>query len=287
MTLLSLFGRVFRRSTAHRLVSLALMAAFVPSVGHALDPEAKTPPFNGIAHIAIRVHDLTVARDFYEKLGFEQAFDLSKNGVSYESFIKINDSQFIELYPTTDHDPKTGFLHLCFEGADLNAIHDDYIGRGLTPKIVRKAGAGNLLFTMAGPMQISEPQNIEYTQYMPGSLHSNDAGKHLGTERIADKLVSVSLAMQDPAAARDFYINQLNFKPIAGDPMSLHLPGESGEEVRIAPAALGSAAHITLRAENLSKAARHLHKQDISATKDGDGLTIVDPDGNVIRLESR
>src|SRR5580698_1749470 len=287
MTLLPLLGRFFRRSAIHRLVSLALVAAFVPSVGHALDPEAKTPPFNGIAHIAIRVHDLAAARDFYEKLGFEQAFDLSKNGVSYESFIKINDTQFIELYPTTDHDPKIGFLHLCFEGADLNAIHDDYIGRGLTPKIVRKAGAGNLLFTMAGPMQISEPQNIEYTQYMPGSLHSNDAGQHLGPERIADKLISVSLAMQDPGAARDFYINQLNFKPIAGDPMSLHLPGDSGEEVRIAPAALGTTAHITLRAENLSKAARHLHKQDISATKDSNGLTIVDPDGNVIRLESR
>jgi catechol 2,3-dioxygenase-like lactoylglutathione lyase family enzyme len=288
MTLLPLFGRVFRRSAIHRLASLALVAAFIPRVGHALDdPEAKAPPFNGIAHIAIRVHDLAAARDFYEKLGFEQAFDLSKNGVPYESFIKINDTQFIELYPTTDRDPKTGFLHLCFEGADLNAIHDDYIGRGLTPISVRKAGAGNLLFTMPGPVQISGPQNIEYTQYMPGSLHSNDEGKHLGPDRIADKLVSVSLAMQDPAGARDFYINQLNFKPIAGDPMTLHLPGGSGEEVRIAPASLGSAAHITLRAENLSKAARRLHKEQIPAKKDGDTLTIVDPDGDVIVLESR
>src|SRR6202040_2877985 len=109
----------------------------------------------------------------------------------YESFIKINDRQFLELYPTTEKDPTPGFLHLCFEGNDLEAIHADYVSRGLTPKMnVRKAGAGNLLFTMDGPLQPSGPQNIEYTQYQPGSMHSLDQGKHLGSDRIADKLVS-------------------------------------------------------------------------------------------------
>jgi catechol 2,3-dioxygenase-like lactoylglutathione lyase family enzyme len=288
MTLFPLPGRSSKRRAIHRLALLALVAVLIPSISRAQsESEARTPPLNGIAHIAIRVHDVATARDFYEKLGFEQVFDLSKNGVPYESFIKINDTQFIELYPTNDHDPKAGFLHLCFEGADLNAIHDDYVSRGLTPKSVRKAGAGNLLFTMAGPQQPDFAQNIEYTQYQPGSLHFNDRGKHLGPDRIADKLVSVSLAMQDPAAARDFYINQLNFKPIAGDPMSLHLPGGSGEEIRIEPASLGSGAHITLGTENLGKAARRLHKQQITVTKDEKNLTITDPDGNVIHIEAR
>jgi catechol 2,3-dioxygenase-like lactoylglutathione lyase family enzyme len=288
MTLLPLLGRGSKRQAISRFALLALVAVLVPSISRAQsESETRTPPLSGIAHIAIRVHDVAAARDFYEKLGFEQVFDLSKNGVLYESFIKINDTQFIELYPTTDHDPKAGFLHLCFEGADLNAIHDDYVSRGLTPKSVRKAGAGNLLFTLAGPQQPDFAQNIEYTQYQPGSLHFNDRGKHLGPDRVADKLVSVALAMQDPAAARDFYINQLNFKPIAGDPMALHLPGDSGEEIRIAPASLGTAAHITLGTENLGKAARRLHKQQIPVTKDGDELALIDPDGNVIRIEAR
>jgi catechol 2,3-dioxygenase-like lactoylglutathione lyase family enzyme len=248
----------------------------------------QAPPFNGIAHVAIRVNDFAASRAFYQKLGFDEAFTLSKDGVVYESFIKINDRQFIELYPVDVKNPKPGFLHLCFEGVDLEAIHQDYIDRGLVPKMaVRKAGAGNLLFTMDGPQQPTGPQNIEYTQYLPGSLHSNDTGKHLGPDRIANKIVAVTLAMQDPASARDFYINQLNFKPIAGDPMDLHMPGDSGQEIEIAPASIGTQARLTLNADNLGRAGRHLHHEGIAAVKNGATLTVTDPDGNILLLESR
>lgn len=276
-----------RLSRARSLLVAALTTVLLASA-HAQSDGIPPPPFNGIAHVAIRVHDLAASVAFYEKLGFEQAFDLKKDGVSYESFIKINDHQFIELYPATEKSADIGFLHLCFEGADLNAIYDDYSTHGLTPTPVRKAGAGNLLFTMAGPLQPSGPQNIEYTQYMPGSLHSNDQGKHLGADRVAVKLIAVALAMKDPTAARDFYINQLHFKPIANDQMDMHLPGESGEEVEIVPvAAIGTKARLTLQSENLAKAARYLHKEGVSAVKNGATLTITDPDSNILILETR
>ena len=270
-----------------RALLVLTLSAFTGLSASSAQSDTPAPPFNGIAHVAIRVHDLAASTAFYQKLGFVQAFDLKKDGVSYESFIKINDRQFIELYPVSAKDTATGFLHLCFEGVDLNAIHDDYISRGLTPKEVRKAGAGNLLFTMPGPQQPFGPQNIEYTQYMPGSLHSNDFGKHLGADRVGDKLIAVSLAMEDPDAARDFYINQLSFKPIAGDQMDLHMPGDSGQEVEIVPATLGTQARITFQSESLSKAARHLHKEGVNAVKNGATLTLTDPDGNIILLESR
>jgi catechol 2,3-dioxygenase-like lactoylglutathione lyase family enzyme len=265
---------------------LAMLSTLQPSFARA-QSDTPPPPFNGIAHVAIRVHDLAASVAFYEKLGFEQAFDLRKNDIPYESFIKINDSQFIELYPTTERDPAVGFLHLCFEGVDLNAIYEDYISHGLTPTAVRKAGAGNLLFTMAGPQQPSGPQNIEYTQYMPGSLHSDDQGKHLGPDRIATKLIGVALAMKDPAAAQDFYINQLHFKPIAGNQMVMHLPGESGEQVQIVTATFGAKAGLLLGTDSLGKAARHLHKEGIAAIKKAETLTITDPDGNTLLIESR
>jgi catechol 2,3-dioxygenase-like lactoylglutathione lyase family enzyme len=269
-----------------RTLFVIFVASLLCTSAHA-QPDTPPPPFNGIAHVAIRVHDLAASIAFYQKLGFEQAFDLRKNDIPYESFIKINDNQFLELYPTTEHDPAIGFLHLCFEGVDLNAIHDDYLTHGLTPTAVRKAGAGNLLFTLAGPMQPFGPQNIEYTQYMPGSLHSNDQGKHLGSDRVADKLITVALAMKDTGGARDFYINQLHFKPLPGDQMVMHLPGESGQEVEIIAATLGSVARLTLQSENLAKAARRLRKEGITAAKNGASLTINDPDGNILLLETR
>ncbi|HEY2040010.1 MAG TPA: VOC family protein [Edaphobacter sp.] len=249
-----------------------------------------TPPLAGIAHLAIRVRSLDAAREFYNKLGFEEAFSLKdKEGKPRESFIKINDHQFIELYPANPDVPKEaaiGFLHVCFEGDDLQAVHDDYVSHGLTPKQVRKAGAGNMLFTMAGPIDANgAAQNIEYTQYMPGSMHFEDHGKHLGSDRVAESIVSVSLAMKDPAAARDFYLNQLSFKSIAGDPMFLHMPGNSGQEVEITTAAsLGPKARFSLRTSSLGKAARLLHKQHIEALKSKDTLTISDPDGNQIMI---
>jgi catechol 2,3-dioxygenase-like lactoylglutathione lyase family enzyme len=279
---------VLRHARTLLVAVFILLATFSYSYSEAQSDGTPPPPFNGIAHVALRVHDLAASTAFYEKLGFEQAFDLKKDGVSYESFIKINDQQFIELYPATAKTPDIGFLHLCFEGADLNAIYDDYISRGLTPTAVRKAGAGNLLFTMAGPDQPFGPQNIEYTQYMPGSLHSNDQGKHLGSDRVATKLIAVALAMKDTASARDFYINQLDFKPIAGDQMDMHLPGDSGEEIEIVPAAaLGSKARLTFESESLGKAARYLHKQGVVVVKNGATLTITDPDGNILLLEHR
>jgi hypothetical protein len=123
---------------------------------------------------------------------------------------------------------------------------------------------------------------------MPGSLHSNDQGKHLGPDRVATKLIAVALAMKDTAAARDFYINQLHFKSIAHDQMDLHMPGESGQEVEIVPVpALGTKARLTFESENLGKAARHLHKEGVAAVKNGATLTITDPDNNVLILETR
>ena len=258
-----------------------------------LHAQSSTPPLAGIAHVAFRVKDLAASRAFYESLGFEQAFDLKRDGVPYEAFIKINDQQFLELYPTTPKDSTLGFLHLCFRGEDLQAIHDDYIAHGLKPTDVHKAGAGNLLFTLPGPLQpISRdgkalPQTIEFTQYMPDSLHTNDLGQHLGSDRIADRLLGVALAMVDPATAKDFYLNDLSFKPLPGQQNVMHLPGNSGEEIEITSAALGTHARLTLQTNNLGRANRHLNHEHIKVQKLEEAVTFEDPDGNQIILQQR
>lgn len=266
------------------IASLAVVSLLFIKSSKAQVPQ-QTPPFNGIAHIAIRVHDLDASRDFYKKLGFDEAFALSKNGAVYQSFIKLDDRQFIELYPTTAKDSEIGFLHLCFESDNLQAVYDDYIARGVTPNFkIRKAGAGNLLFTMKGPMQATSLQNIEYTQYMPGSRHYSDRGQHLGADRVGTKLVAVMLAMQDPAAARAFYLDKLKFTPDTRWHNFLDLPGDSGEMVKIVPVTkLGPKSSILLTSPDIRHSGELLKAAGIPFN-DGNSLTVTDPDGNLIDI---
>jgi catechol 2,3-dioxygenase-like lactoylglutathione lyase family enzyme len=258
-------------------------------------------PMNGIAHIAIRVKDLPASVAFYNKLGYQQAFAMTRGDVTTQSFVKIDDRQFIEIYPMSPRDTEPGFMHLCFEGVDLNQLHDAYVAEGLTPISVRTAAAGNLLFTMKGLDQYSVPQNIEYTQYMPGSLHSKDFGQHLGPDRVGDKMTVVVLAMKDPAAARTFYLDKLGFTPAPGSASRLNLPGASGEQVEIVPLdPLGARSSIVLTTPDLNKSEAQLKRQQVpyqraaSSATDAKGKTrtidmisVTDPDGNIIRIQQQ
>jgi catechol 2,3-dioxygenase-like lactoylglutathione lyase family enzyme len=297
------------RTALRRLGIIALTASLsvfaaaqTPPANATATAPTSVPAMNGIAHIAVRVKDIAASVAFYHKLGFDQAFaNIAKDGTTVtQSFIKLNDRQFIELYPVTDRDTQVEFLHLCFEGADLNAIHDYYVAEGLTPISVRTAGAGNLLFTMKGPQQFADPQNIEYTQYMPGSKHTVDFGQHLGPDRVGDKMTVVALAMQDPAAARTYYLTKLGFTPSKTNPARLELPGTPSEAVEIVPVdALGAKSSIVLESSNLDKAAAQLTRQQIefkrasASATDAKGKThtmemisVADPDGNIIRISS-
>ena len=294
------------KTTLLRSIALFTLAAGISTFASAQAPApaaaapATVPPMNGIAHIAIRVKDIPASVAFYHKLGFDQAFaNLGRDGSTItQSFIKLNDRQYIELYPASAQNPAQStsiFMHLCFEGADLDAIHDYYVAEGLTPISVRTAGAGNLLFTMKGPQQFAEPQNIEYTQYMPGSKHTLDFGQHISPDRVGDKMILVALSMQDPSAARDFYVTKMGFTPSKTNPMRLDLPGTSGEEVEIVPVdMLGARSSILIESANLDKAAAQLTRQQVkferASANNGahtvDMISITDPDNNIIRLQS-
>lgn len=252
------------------LFAAALLAASLPA-------PAQSPPILGLAHVAVAVHDLAASEVFYNRLGFEEAFHFGEGDALTQVFLKINDAQFIELYPATAKQP-AGFLHLCFEGGDLQALHDFDISRGLAPIPVRKARAGNLLFTLEGP----EKQNIEYTEYLPGSLHSNDRGQHLGHDRIATGIFAVSLAMHDPAAARAFYVDKLGFLPVPRHPMLLAIPGPSHQQIVFGSAADLPHARTFFHVADLAGTATRLKQLGIPVSRSSNALSITDPDGNVL-----
>jgi len=248
---------------------------------YAQQAPAPKPELAGIAHTAIRVADLEKSREFYGKLGYQEAFAMTQGTKTTQSFLKVNDRQFIELYPRRDETQPPAFLHVCFESKDIETLNRIYVERGLSPITVRKAAAGNLLFTMVGP----EKQNLEYTQYMPGSRHSNDQGKHLGANRISEEMVAVGIEMQDAATAREFYERNLSFVPVprlSTGEIWFELPGLPSQQVQIIQHAPSTAFQMYFSVPDLRHTAKQLKALHLAVEKHQNTLTIQDPDGNRI-----
>jgi len=237
----------------------------------------------GIAHVAFRVSDLEAARAFYQKLGFDQFFEMKQGDRTTEAFLKVNDHQFIELYPRTGPPQPIGLMHVCYESSNLEALHAEFVKRGLAVSEVRKAGAGNLLMTMKDP----EDQTIEYTEYLPGSRHFEDRGKHLGAKRVAQLMVGATSPARDAAAMRVFYLDKLGFTEINhGIPARLRMPGDSGQEVDLAAAGPEVKSGIQFGVADVKQAAEILTGLGLAvkATPANNPtlLTVAGPDGAAI-----
>ena len=54
----------------------------------------------GIGHVAIRVKDVGRTLAFYvEKLGFKEMFRLEREGKLWIVYLRITDTQFLEVFP--------------------------------------------------------------------------------------------------------------------------------------------------------------------------------------------
>ena len=239
---------------------------------------AQSPALTGIAHVAFRVADVAVARAFYQKLGFEQAFEMTRDGQTTEAFIKLNDLQFIELYPRNAQ--PSGLMHICYLASDLEPLNAEYTKRELKPSPVRKAGAGNMLMVVRGP----ENQTLEYTQYMPGSMHFEDHGKHLGENRISQHMLGATLAVKDLPAARAFYTDKLAFDPRAegADGVYLRLPGGSGDEVKLEPAGDNTKPGLFFTVPDIQRTAADLKSRGLEVKTTPTAVSVTDPDGVII-----
>ena len=235
----------------------------------------------GIAHVALRVNDVPKTREFYRTLGFEQAFEFADPGKPLVSYIKINDRQFIELYGRAEDSQPTGLLHVCYEASDIEKLWNEYIQRGLNPPSPRKARAGNLLFLFRDP----EEQLLEFTQYLPGSLHFADRGAHLGARRISEHLVRAVITVKDVNAERLFYTSKLAFQEIAPNGTTrLRLPGDSRDEVALEVTTAATKPSLVFTVTDLAGAAKELRSRGIAVRAGDDAISVCDPDGAVLEF---
>ncbi len=169
------------------------------------------PPIIGVAHIGLETNDMIAARQCYGKgLGYLEPFSLDKpSGGLMLTYFKVNDHQYIEVFPDLKSDAQDRLSHIAFETTDIRRLRDYLASRGVeVPDAVPKGLDGNLSMMLKDP----DGHNVEFVEYMPGSLHSRNFGKFLPATRISERIIHVGVTVEDRSAADRFYQDILGFK---------------------------------------------------------------------------
>ncbi|HLK19165.1 MAG TPA: VOC family protein [Bryobacteraceae bacterium] len=173
--------------------------------------EVKRPDILGVAHIGLKTNDLAAARNFYGRdLGFQEPFTLDKtSGGLLLTYFKVNDHQYIEVFPELKGDTEDRLSHIAFETTDARQLRDYLAAHGVkVPETVKPGRDGNLSFMIPDP----DGHNVEFVQYLPGSLHEKNFGKFLPDSRISNRIIHVGVTVASQESADKFYRDILGFR---------------------------------------------------------------------------
>lgn len=169
------------------------------------------PAIIGVSHIGLRTDNLDASRRFYTgTLGFSEAFSLDDPpGKLLLTYFKVNDHQFIEVFPELKDAKEDRLSHIAFETTDAEQLRAYMASRGWdVPAKLDPMLDGNRGFEAKDP----DGHTVEFVQLMPGSIHSRDFGKHLPDTRISQRIIHVGVTVRDRAAADKFYRDILGFQ---------------------------------------------------------------------------
>ncbi|MEO8663401.1 MAG: VOC family protein [Bryobacteraceae bacterium] len=188
-------------------IALAALAA----CGFSQTNTAPTRPhIVGVAHIGLHTDNLEAARAFYgRQLGFEEAFQLDKpQGGLMLVYFKVNDHQYIEVFPDWKGPDQLILSHIAFETDNIQQLRDYLNSKGVkVPAALHKGLDGNVSFMIKDP----DGHDIEFVQYMPGSLHSRNFGKAMPATRVSERIIHVGTTVSDRSAYDALYRDILGF----------------------------------------------------------------------------
>lgn len=169
---------------------------------------AQRPPITGVAHVGLFVSDISKSDEFFgHVLGYAH-FSLNKpSGGLMLNYYKINDHQYIEIYPGLKDD-EDRLSHVAFETSDARKLRDYLASKGVkVPPSLKPGLDKNLSFMVNDP----EGRRIEFVEYMPGSLHESKFGMLLPDTRVSDHMIHAGFIVHDRAAEDRFYKDILGF----------------------------------------------------------------------------
>jgi Lactoylglutathione lyase and related lyases len=209
-----------RRYRLSTLGALAVVLLFSTTAQTALSQEktfdgrVHRPAIVGVAHFGVKTNNLAAARQFYgHVLGFREPFTVDKpSGGLLLTYFKVNDRQYIEVFPNLKSETEDRLSHIAFETTNAHQLLDYLRQSGVkVPASALKPGLdGNLSFMVTDP----DGHQVEFVQYLPGSLHSRNFGKYLPGTRISERIIHVGVTVQNWGRADRFYKDILGFKAI-------------------------------------------------------------------------
>ncbi len=171
------------------------------------------PPIVGVAHIGLKTDNLAAAREFYgHVLGYQEPFTVDKpSGGLMLTYFKVNDHQYVEVFPELKSDAEDRLSHIAFETTNIQQLRDYLARRGVkVPDTLKPGLDGNVSMMLKDP----DGHNVEFVEYRPGSLHTGNFGKFLPDTRVSEQIIHVGVTVQDQAAADRFYKDILGFHDI-------------------------------------------------------------------------
>ena len=194
------------------LLTFAILAAGAVYLrSQAAKTAVERPAIVGVADIGLETNDMGAARQFYgNQLGYQEPFSLDKpTGGLMLTYFKVNDHQYIEVFPDLKSETQDRLSHIAFETTDIRRLRDYLANRGVkVPDNVPEGRDGNLSMMLKDP----DGHNVEFVEYRPGSLHSRNFGKFLPDTRISQRMIHVGVTVKDRAAADRFYKDILGFQ---------------------------------------------------------------------------
>ena len=169
------------------------------------------PKITGVAGIAVKTNDMAAARNFYSTiLGLDEAFATRNpmGGADFTTF-KINERQYVYVSPGAKDDADSRLWYVSFETTDARALRTYLADRGLSvPAAVDPDPEGNLSFIVKDP----EGQDVQFIQYLQGSVHGRNAGRFLSSRRLSNEALHVGYRIRDADKVDAFYKDILGFR---------------------------------------------------------------------------
>jgi catechol 2,3-dioxygenase-like lactoylglutathione lyase family enzyme len=279
------------------------MRYLVPFIVPFILAAQERPPIVGVAHIGLKTDDLAAAREFYgHVLGFQEPFTVDKpSGGLMLTYFKVNDHQYIEVFPELKSPTEDRLSHIAFETTNIQQLRAYLAAKGVkVPDTLRTGLDGNLNMMLKDP----DGHNVEFVEYRPGSLHTKNFGKFLPDTRISERVIHVGITVADRAAADRFYHDVLGFHDIwhggmqddRTDWVDMRVPdGTDWLEYMLnvhnpSPKQLGVMHHLALGVPSVAAGyktvlARGINPQEPKIGRDGKWqLNLYDPNGTRVEL---